>query len=61
MSERPEDEPEGDGERPPAEAAAPDRVQRTCPVCGSELEERKCKLLCPRPGCGYFLSCADFY
>jgi hypothetical protein len=34
---------------------------RTCPVCGSELAERKCKLYCPRPGCGYFLSCADFY
>jgi hypothetical protein len=34
---------------------------RTCPVCGAQLAERKCKLYCPRPGCGYFLSCADFY
>ena len=34
---------------------------RTCPICGYELAERKCKLYCPRPGCGYFLSCADFY
>jgi hypothetical protein len=41
--------------------AAPERAMRTCPVCGSDLEERKCKLYCPRPGCGYFLSCADFY
>jgi hypothetical protein len=39
----------------------PERALRTCPVCGHELAERKCKLYCPRPGCGYFLSCADFY
>jgi hypothetical protein len=42
-------------------ASGPERAMRTCPVCGVELEERKCKLACPRPGCGYFLSCADFY
>jgi hypothetical protein len=46
-------EPAGDGE--------PERAMRTCPICGAELAERKCKLFCPRPGCGYFLSCADFY
>jgi len=40
---------------------SPERTHRTCPVCGHELEERKCKLFCPRPGCGYFLSCADYY
>ncbi len=34
---------------------------RTCPVCGKELQERKCKLFCPDPCCGYFLSCADYY
>jgi len=34
---------------------------RTCPNCGAELLERKCKLYCPRPGCGFYLSCADFY
>ncbi|MEZ5312838.1 MAG: hypothetical protein R2862_03860 [Thermoanaerobaculia bacterium] len=55
------------GEMRPAPApvrAAPasaEEVMRTCPVCGHELAERKCKLYCPRPGCGYFLSCADFY
>ena len=38
-----------------------ERAMRTCPVCAAELHERKCKLYCPRPGCGYFLSCADFY
>lgn len=39
----------------------PERVMRTCPICGKELAERKCKLLCPDPHCGYYLSCADFY
>lgn len=54
---------------PPAPAAAPrrsepsavERAHRTCPICGAELAERKCKLYCPRPGCVYFLSCSDFY
>ena len=52
----------------PAEEATPaelavdaERTMRTCPVCGEALAERKCKLFCPRPGCGYFLSCSDFY
>jgi hypothetical protein len=40
---------------------AAERAMRTCPICSAELHERKCKLYCPRPGCGYFLSCADFY
>jgi hypothetical protein len=39
----------------------PENTIRTCAVCGTPLAERKCKLYCPRPGCGYFLSCADFY
>jgi hypothetical protein len=37
----------------------PSRVIRTCANCGAELEERKCKLICR--GCGYFLSCSDYY
>ncbi|MCM2317319.1 MAG: hypothetical protein NDJ92_19400 [Thermoanaerobaculia bacterium] len=43
--------------------AQPDynRVIRTCPVCSKELEERKCKLICTDPRCGYYMSCADFY
>lgn len=47
----------------PRSAAVDDveRAHRTCPICGGELAERKCKLYCPRPGCGYFLSCADYY
>ncbi|HEX4823738.1 MAG TPA: hypothetical protein VFV19_05470 [Candidatus Polarisedimenticolaceae bacterium] len=34
---------------------------RTCPNCGAELQEKKCKLVCPQPACGYYVSCADFY
>lgn len=50
-----------DGTLRTTEASLVERAHRTCPICGSELAERKCKLYCPRPGCGYFLSCADFY
>lgn len=45
----------------PGFSAAPDEVMRTCPICGRSLAERKCKLFCPDPRCGYFLSCADYY
>jgi hypothetical protein len=38
-----------------------ERKIRTCPTCGRELSERKCKLFCPDPSCGYYLSCSDFY
>ncbi len=41
--------------------ATPEQVMRTCPICGSELADRKCKLYCPDPRCGYYLSCSDFY
>jgi len=51
-----------DEEETPTEAAVDaERAMRTCPVCGEALAERKCKLYCPRTGCGYFLSCSDFY
>lgn len=48
---------------PGARPAVPDpeRTMRTCPICGKELAERRCKLYCPDPVCGYFLSCADYY
>jgi len=40
---------------------SPEALMRTCPICGSELAERKCKLYCPDPICGYYLSCSDYY
>jgi hypothetical protein len=39
--------------------ADPATLMRTCANCGSPMEERKCKLICR--GCGYFLSCSDYY
>ena len=38
--------------------APPDpELIRVCLVCGAELEDRACKLVCR---CGYFLSCSDY-
>jgi hypothetical protein len=41
------------------EASDPGELMRTCANCGSTMLERKCKLICT--GCGYFLSCSDYY
>jgi len=35
------------------------RPERFCPNCSGELRESRCKLSCP--GCGFYLSCSDFY
>lgn len=37
----------------------PGVVLRTCANCGGTMEERECKLIWH--GCGYFLSCLDYY
>jgi len=34
-------------------------ASRYCPVCSQRLESRRCKLVCG--GCGYYMSCADYY
>jgi len=47
--------------RRPRETQPGEQTMRTCPVCGASLHDRKCKLFCPDPSCGFFLSCADFY
>ena len=41
------------------EATDPGELMRTCANCGAAMLERKCKLICT--GCGYFLSCSDYY
>jgi len=35
-----------------------EQIERTCPNCGAQLDELKCKLVCPH--CSYFKSCSDF-
>ena len=50
-------EPRTERDRPAASSDA----MLTCPNCGKRLSERKCKLFCPNPLCGYYLSCSDYY
>jgi len=47
--------------RPVEARSSPEELMRTCPNCGKALHERKCKLFCPDPRCGYYLSCSDYY
>jgi hypothetical protein len=46
---------------PPAERRTPIEPSLTCPNCGAVLDGRSCKLICPTPGCGYYLSCSDYH
>jgi hypothetical protein len=45
----------------PDHVSETEELMRTCPNCGKRLAERKCKLYCPDPRCGFYLSCADYY
>ena len=36
----------------------PEAIELTCPNCGMQMKEKRCKLNCPK--CGYFKSCSDF-
>jgi hypothetical protein len=40
-------------------SAEPMLAMNYCPRCSACLAARSCKLICP--GCGYYMSCADFY
>ena len=51
-------EPRTERDRP---TAAPGDAMLVCPNCSKRLNERKCKLYCPNPLCGYYLSCSDYY
>ncbi len=55
MEERQHDRQEERREEP----KEPDNPQLWCPTCSTRLEQRKCKLFCPK--CGYYMSCADYY
>jgi hypothetical protein len=44
---------------PSDKPTSPGELMHVCANCGSDMDERKCKLICH--GCGYFLSCSDYY
>lgn len=31
-----------------------------CPICGSKLENHKCRFVCSNPRCRFFMSCSEF-
>jgi hypothetical protein len=64
MNGRGQEQVEGDrGEGARVEAAGvglgAGHPERFCPNCSAELKASRCRLSCP--GCGFYLSCSDFY
>jgi hypothetical protein len=46
-------------EKAPLSREEPALAMNYCPRCSARLASRSCKLICP--GCGYYMSCSDFY
>jgi len=41
----------------------PEKIENwweVCPICGHELVNHKCRLVCSNERCGYFQSCSEF-
>jgi hypothetical protein len=43
----------------PAGTPESDFASSYCPCCSTRLAARSCKMICA--GCGYYMSCSDFY
>ncbi|HEY7518264.1 MAG TPA: hypothetical protein VIE36_08225 [Methylomirabilota bacterium] len=41
----------------PRSTSSTTHVPRTCARCGTEMEERKCKIVCGN--CGFYHDCSD--
>jgi hypothetical protein len=56
---QPAESPMKSNEAASGASAEPELAMSYCPRCSTRLAARSCKLICP--GCGYYMSCSDFY